>query len=72
MKFFKQVLDLLPLDGQKTKLGALLALAAVLQQFVPGLNLVALIQSLLTENLSTTAIVTIIIGAVHKVLKAQK
>lgn len=72
MKLFKTFLDFLPFDGQKTKIGAILALAAVLQQFVPGLDLVALIQQLLTENLDVTAMATLILGAAHKFLKAKK
>lgn len=71
MNFIKLILDVLPFNKSKTKLGALLGLAAILQQFVPAVDLVALAQSLLTENLSITAMVTIVIGAVHKVLKGD-
>jgi hypothetical protein len=71
MNYLKLILGLLPFNKSKTKLGVLLGLAAILQQFVPGLDLVALVQSLLTEHLSVTAIVTIIVGAVHKVLKGD-
>ena len=71
MNFIKLILDVLPFNKSKTKLGVLLGLAAILQQFVPAVDLVALAQSLLTENLSITAMVTIVIGAVHKVLKGE-
>jgi hypothetical protein len=71
MNFLKLVLDILPFNKSKTKLGVLLGIAAILQQFVPGVDLPALVNQLLTEHLSVSAILVILTGVIHKVLKGD-
>lgn len=71
MNILKIILDVLPFNKSKTKLGVLLGIAAILQQFVPGVDLPALVNQLLTEHLSVSAILVILTGVIHKVLKGD-
>lgn len=71
MNILKIILDVLPFNKSKTKLGVLLGIAAILQQFVPGVDLPALVNQLLTEHLSVSAILVILTGVIHKVLKGE-
>lgn len=70
-KLAKKVLDLLPFDGSKLKLGGLLSLFALLRHFVPGVDLWELVQQLLSAHLDKAAIITVLLGALHKALKAK-
>jgi hypothetical protein len=69
MDMLKKILDVLPFNGSKMKIGVILGLAAILQKFVPQLDLVELVKSLLGQNLDIFAVLTILIGAAHKLVK---
>lgn len=71
MKLLKQILDLLPFNGRKLDIGKVLAILAILNHGIPGLDAQDLIQQLLTTHLDKAAIITILVGAAHKFLKAQ-
>ncbi len=66
----RKVLDLLPGNGSKLKFGALLALLGQLPLLIPGVDIMELLR-LILENPTKSGIITVIIGAVHKVLKAK-
>lgn len=69
-KVAKKILDLLPLNGSKLSFGGLLAIIGMLGQILPGVNLLEIVQAILA-NPTKAGIIAVIVGAVHKILKAK-
>lgn len=68
MKFLKKLLDYLPFDGSKFKLGSLLALIGAVTQLLPDIDLSSLV-AILKTNPTTSGLVIAVIGLLHKKLK---
>ena len=66
----KKALDILPLNGSKLKLGALIALVGQLGSLIPGLDFVSLFQAIIS-NPTRSGITLAVVGAVHKYLKSR-
>lgn len=66
----KKILDILPLDGSKLKLGTLLLLLGQLPYVLPGLDLIEIIKAIMA-NPTKAGVVAVFVGALHKILKAK-
>lgn len=72
-KWLKALLDLLPFDGDKTKLGVFTFIVAVIAQvhsLCPTCGLGDLVAALTADPISWLAVVTAVIGLFHKQLKS--
>ena len=77
LQFVKNLLDLLPLDGKKTYLGLILFLLSYLSQQVPAvaayqvvMSVMQLLKDMGAENLDLAAALAVVLGLVHKAIKA--
>jgi len=66
-EILKKVLDLFPFNGSKLKLGSIFGIIA---QAFPGVNFVLIIQQILA-NPTKAGVIAVVVGLVHKVLKAK-
>ena len=66
MKFLDMILRLLPLNGDKTKVSAILLVLGLLKLFFPGLQIIQLLE----EYILQIAGGGIVIGLAHKVRKS--
>lgn len=69
-EILKKVFDLLPFNGSKLKLGSLFAIVGIIAQAFPGVNFVLIIQQILA-NPTKAGIIAVVVGLIHKVLKAK-
>lgn len=70
LKAAKKVLALLPFDGSKLKIGSILILLGQLPLILPGVNLLEIVQAIIA-NPTRAGVIAVIVGAVHKFLKAE-
>jgi len=69
-EILKKVLDLFPFNGSKLKLGSIFAIVGIIAQAFPGVNFVLIIQQILA-NPTKAGVIAVVVGLVHKVLKAK-
>ena len=67
MNIVDKLLSLLPLNGDKTRLSALLFLLGLAKHFFPGLQILSFIEQYLTE----IAAGGLLLGVSHKVVKSS-
>ncbi len=72
MALLKKLLNLLPFDGDKTKLGTVLVVVTLIEEFLKSPGVVEALQQLFTSGQGVTAIVITLVGLFHKFLKAKK
>ena len=65
LQFIDRLLSLLPFNGDKTKIGALIQLAVFLHGMFPGFDVLAW----LAAQLGAIGVPTIVIGVIHKAVK---
>lgn len=70
IKLVEKILKLLPFDGSKTKLGALLALWGMLRNLVPDLDWV-LVLEFVKSHPTPLGIVVFVLGILHRELKKK-
>ncbi len=70
MKFLKKLLDYLPFDGSKFKIGSIIALIGAIRELVPDLDLQVIID-IVSSNPTTSGIVLALVGLLHKKLKEK-
>lgn len=66
----KKILSAIPLDGSKTLIGLWLSLIGVVSHYLPGIDLMAVIQAIIA-NPTKAGITALVVGLVHKYLKAR-
>lgn len=70
-QFLKKALDLLPFNGHKFDIGALLGSLALLGELGVSPDDILMAAKAIIANPSVPAIVLIVVGLVHKALKAK-
>jgi hypothetical protein len=69
-KILKKLLDLLPFDGSKAKLGVVGIVLGILQNVLPGAGLVELVQTVL-QNPTKAGVIVSVVGFLHQLLKKK-